>query len=47
MFALVVVSFFDYDSVRIIPAFVFTNYTDVLGSAVTWRYTSAIRSRLA
>jgi putative spermidine/putrescine transport system permease protein len=36
MFALVVVSFFDYDSVQIIPAFEFTNYTDVLGSAVTW-----------
>src|SRR5471030_1995454 len=37
MCVLVVVSFFDYDSVRIIPAFQFTNYTDVLGSAVTWR----------
>ncbi|MBS0643451.1 MAG: ABC transporter permease [Acetobacteraceae bacterium] len=44
MFALVVVSFFDYDSVRIIPAFVFTNYTDVLGSAVTWRtYLNTLR----
>ena len=34
---LVVVSFFDYDSVRIIPDFVWTNYREVLGSAVTWR----------
>lgn len=34
---LVVVSFFDYDSVRIIPDFVLTNYEEVLGSAVTWR----------
>src|ERR1700710_3007508 len=34
---IVVVSFFDYDSVQIIPAFQFTNYVDVLGSAVTWR----------
>ena len=37
MCTLVVVSFFDYDSVRIIPAVEFANYTDVLGSAVTWR----------
>ncbi|MCK8783975.1 ABC transporter permease [Roseomonas sp. NAR14] len=34
---LVVVSFFDYDSVRIIPDFVWTNYAEVLLSAVTWR----------
>ena len=34
---LVVVSFFDYDSVQIIPAFQLTNYIDVLGSTVTWR----------
>lgn len=34
---LVVVSFFDYDSVRIIPDFVLTNYQEALGSAVTWR----------
>lgn len=34
---LVVVSFFDYDSVRIIPDFVLTNYEEVLSSAVTWR----------
>jgi putative spermidine/putrescine transport system permease protein len=33
---LIVVSFFDYDSVQIIPAFVLTNYRDVLGSATTW-----------
>ncbi len=36
MAAIVVVSFFDYDSVRIIPGFVLTNYTDVLLSPVTW-----------
>jgi putative spermidine/putrescine transport system permease protein len=44
MLVLVVVSFFDYDSVQIIPAFQFTNYTDVLGSAVTWRtYLNTLR----
>src|ERR1700755_2550573 len=44
MLALVVVSFFDYDSVQIIPAFQLTNYTDVLGSAVTWRtYVNTLR----
>jgi putative spermidine/putrescine transport system permease protein len=44
MFVLVVVSFFDYDSVQIIPAFEFTNYADVLGSAVTWRtYLNTLR----
>jgi putative spermidine/putrescine transport system permease protein len=37
MCVLLVVSFFDYDSVQIIPAFQLTNYIDVLGSAVTWR----------
>jgi putative spermidine/putrescine transport system permease protein len=37
LLALVVVSFFDYDSVQIIPAFILTNYQDTLGSAVTWR----------
>ena len=37
MVALIVVSFFDYDSVQIIPGFVLTNYRDVLGSAITWR----------
>ena len=36
MCVLLVVSFFDYDSVQIIPAFEFTNYTDALGSSVTW-----------
>jgi putative spermidine/putrescine transport system permease protein len=41
---IVVVSFFDYDSVRIIPDFVLTNYQDVLFSAVTWRtYLSTLR----
>ena len=44
MVALIVVSFFDYDSVQIIPAFVLTNYTDVLGSLVTWRtYLNTLR----
>jgi len=44
MAVLVVVSFFDYDSVQIIPGFVLTNYRDVLGSAVTWRtYLSTLR----
>jgi putative spermidine/putrescine transport system permease protein len=35
--ALVVVSFFDYDSVHLIPAFILGNYRDALFSAVTWR----------
>jgi putative spermidine/putrescine transport system permease protein len=46
---LLVVSFFDYDSVRIIPGFVWTNYHDVLFSRVTWiiylntlRYTAIV-----
>jgi putative spermidine/putrescine transport system permease protein len=44
MLAIVVVSFFDYDSVQIIPSFQFTNYIDVLGSAVTWRtYLNTLR----
>src|SRR5271165_5833419 len=38
------VSFFDYDSVRIIPAFILQNYKDVLFSKVTWEtYLSTIR----
>lgn len=37
IFVLLVVSFFDYDSVQIIPAFQLTNYAEVLGSTVTWR----------
>ena len=42
--ALIVVSFFDYDSVQIIPGFVLTNYQDVLGSSVTWRtYLNTLR----
>jgi putative spermidine/putrescine transport system permease protein len=36
MLTLIVVSFFDYDSVQIIPGFVLTNYRDVLFSATTW-----------
>jgi putative spermidine/putrescine transport system permease protein len=44
MVVLVVVSFFDYDSVQIIPAFQLTNYIDVLGSEVTWRtYLNTLR----
>jgi putative spermidine/putrescine transport system permease protein len=44
MVVLVVVSFYDYDSVQVIPAFVLTNYADVLGSAVTWRtYINTLR----
>ena len=44
MFALIVVSFYDYDSVQIIPAFQLTNYVDVLTSDVTWRtYLNTLR----
>ncbi len=44
MVALIAVSFFDYDSVQIIPGFVLTNYQDVLGSSVTWRtYLNTLR----
>ncbi len=35
--AIVVVSFLDYDTVRILPRFVVGNYTDLLFSEVTWR----------
>jgi putative spermidine/putrescine transport system permease protein len=42
--ALVVVSFFDYDSVHIIPSFILGNYRDVLFSEVTWNtYLSTLR----
>ncbi|MBE9606050.1 ABC transporter permease [Acetobacteraceae bacterium H6797] len=34
---LVVVSFFDYDSVMIIPDFVWTNYQELIASPVTWK----------
>jgi len=34
---IVVVSFFDYDSVRIIPDFVWTNYEELLFSPITWK----------
>ena len=41
---LVVVSFFDYDSVSIIPDFIIGNYRDLLGSVVTWKtYLNTIR----
>src|SRR5258707_12262308 len=44
LLTLVIVSFFDYDSVQIIPGFVLTNYQDVLFSATTWwTYVSTIR----
>ena len=42
--AIVVVSFLDYDSVRILPNFVLTNYTDLIFSGVTWRtYLNTLR----
>ena len=34
---IVVVSFFDYDTTRIIPAFLLQNYEELLLSPVTWR----------
>ena len=37
MAAILVVSFFDYNSVQLIPGFVLTNYADVLLSPVTWQ----------
>ncbi len=41
---IVVVSFWDYDFARIIPSFIFTNYEETLGSAVTWRtYLNTLR----
>ncbi|MCS0503158.1 ABC transporter permease [Ancylobacter mangrovi] len=33
---IVMVSFWDYDSIRIFPAFVFTNYQETITSPVTW-----------
>lgn len=42
--AIVMVSFLDYDSVRILPNFVLTNYTDLIFSSVTWRtYLNTLR----
>jgi len=35
--AIVMVSFWDYDSIRIYPDFVTYNYTETLGSWVTWK----------
>jgi len=41
---IVVVSFWDYDSVRVIPDFVLTNYEELLGSPVTWKtYLNTLR----
>jgi putative spermidine/putrescine transport system permease protein len=34
---IVMVSFWDYDSIRIIPAFITENYQEAIGSNVTWR----------
>jgi putative spermidine/putrescine transport system permease protein len=34
---IVVVSFFDYDTTRLLPDFVLTNYEELLSSSVTWR----------
>jgi putative spermidine/putrescine transport system permease protein len=44
LIAILVVSFLDYDSVRILPTFVLTNYTDLIFSSVTWRtYLNTLR----
>ena len=41
---IIIVSFWDYDSVRLIPGFVLTNYTDALGDATTWNtYLSTLK----
>ena len=37
LLTLLVVSFFDYDSVRVIPDFMLDNYREVLASPVVWR----------
>lgn len=37
MAMIVVVSFFDYSAFSLIPDFIFTNYQEAFGSAVTWR----------
>ena len=34
---IVVVSFFDYDTTRLLPDFIFTNYEELLLSPVTWQ----------
>lgn len=34
---IVVVSFWDYDSIRVIPDFILLNYEELLTSSVTWR----------
>jgi len=34
---IVVVSFFDYNTTQIIPAFLLQNYEELLGSPVTWQ----------
>lgn len=47
MLAIIVVSFFDYNSVQIIPAFILGNYHDVLFSWVTWAtYLNTLRFTL-
>ena len=34
---IIVVSFWDYDSIRVIPDFILLNYEELLTSQVTWR----------
>lgn len=41
---IVIVSFWDYDSVTVIPDFIWTNYQELIGSAVTWKtYLNTLR----
>src|SRR6266851_2188709 len=41
---IVIVSFWDYDAVHLIPGFVLDNYIDALGEAVTWNtYLATLR----
>ena len=37
LLTIVVVSFWDYDEYRILPDFIFENYSYLLGSSVTWK----------
>lgn len=44
---ILMVSFWDYDSTRMLPDFVFTNYVELLTSTVTWKtYLSTLRFTL-
>jgi len=41
---IVVVSFWDYDSIQVIPDFLLQNYQELLGAEVTWRiYLNTLR----